>query len=238
MKKLTTAIAAIALIGTPAFAADMAVKAPPAAPGPAPISWTGCYLGIEGGGIFANETVVNTSSANFGDTVANIHPSGGLFGGTLGCNYQISYFVIGIENDISWTGLHGTGGDQPPFNTTFTHSFSTNWLDTLRGRVGVTAGSALLYATGGAAFTRVNDSASGGGQFVSARADLTGWTAGVGAEYMFAPQWSVKAEFLYVDFPRVHDAFDTASGGFFVGVNTRLTENIVRAGINYRFWGF
>jgi outer membrane immunogenic protein len=222
-----------------AFSADMArkmpVKAPP--PPPAPVlTWSGCYLGIEGGGAWAHESVIATDGS--GDTVTDIHPKGGLFGGTVGCNYQANYLVIGIENDISWTGLHGTGFDQPPFATDFSHSVSTHWLDTLRGRVGAAFGPALFYATGGAAFTRINDSATGGGQFVSANTDVTGWTVGGGIEYIFAPRWSVKAEYLYVKFPTIHDAFDTASGGFFVGVDTRLTENIVRAGINYRFWGY
>jgi len=63
MKKLSTAIAAIALIGTPAFAADMAVKAPPAAPGPAPISWTGWYGGFNFGGTWSDDPI-NASTTN------------------------------------------------------------------------------------------------------------------------------------------------------------------------------
>ena len=48
-----TAISVAALIGTPAFAADMAVKAPP--PAPAPVySWTGWYVGVNAGASFGN----------------------------------------------------------------------------------------------------------------------------------------------------------------------------------------
>jgi opacity protein-like surface antigen len=68
MKKLAIVIAAIALIGTPAFAADMArkmpVKAPPPPP-PAPVySWTGLYLGGHVGGVWANVdyTHINNST--------------------------------------------------------------------------------------------------------------------------------------------------------------------------------
>jgi hypothetical protein len=79
-----------------AFSADMArkmpVKAPP--PPPAPVlTWSGCYLGIEGGGAWAHESVIATDGS--GDTVTDIHPKGGLFGGTVGCNYQANYLVIG-----------------------------------------------------------------------------------------------------------------------------------------------
>jgi outer membrane immunogenic protein len=62
MKKLATAIAAIALLGTPAFAADMAVKAPP--PAPAPVyNWTGWYIGINVGGTWSDGGI-STSSNN------------------------------------------------------------------------------------------------------------------------------------------------------------------------------
>jgi opacity protein-like surface antigen len=54
MKRLATAIAAIALIGTPAFAVGTAVKAPP----PAPVyNWTGFYGGTQFGGGWSDETV-------------------------------------------------------------------------------------------------------------------------------------------------------------------------------------
>jgi outer membrane immunogenic protein len=49
MTKLGTAIAAIALAGTPAFAADMAVKAAPKAPIVASDPWSGFYIRRDGG---------------------------------------------------------------------------------------------------------------------------------------------------------------------------------------------
>jgi outer membrane immunogenic protein len=60
MKKLATAIAVIALIGTPAFAADIPVKAPPSPP-PAPVySWTGFYAGMNAGWSWGKQdTTVN-----------------------------------------------------------------------------------------------------------------------------------------------------------------------------------
>jgi outer membrane immunogenic protein len=235
MKKILTAsVLAIVGIGS-ASAADLPARTytkAPAMVAAAPVSWTGCYVGVEGGYGWGRESVVFTP---VGTAVTTVKPKGGLGGGTIGCNWQSSNFVIGIENDLSATGLSGSSADLPPFNTAFSHGVSTSWLDTLRGRVGLAWNSVLLYATAGAAFTNVRDSATGGGAFIAGTTNRTGWTAGVGAEYMFAPNWSAKVEYLYADFGTLHDAFDVSSAGFFVGVNTHLTENIVRAGINYHF---
>jgi outer membrane immunogenic protein len=227
----------IAGVGT-ASAADMAPRytKAPSVSAVAPIGWTGCYVGAEAGYGWGRESsIASTGTVNPGATVAAIKPDGGLAGGTIGCNWQTSNVVFGIENDISASGLSGSANALPPFNTTFPHAVSTTWLDTLRGRVGLTWDRALLYATAGVAFTNVRDAATGGGAAVSARTTRSGWTAGIGMEYLFSPQWSAKVEYLYADFGTLHEPFDVLTGGFFVGVNTHLTENIVRAGVNYHW---
>jgi outer membrane immunogenic protein len=225
----SAAVAMGALFGIgAASAADLPARTYTKAPAyVAPLSWNGCYIGAEAGYSWGRQTVTTSSD-----------PDGGLGGGTIGCNWQTSNVVLGIENDISASGFRGSAADQLPFNTAFSHSVSTTWLDTLRGRIGFTYDRALFYATAGAAFTNVKDSATGGGVTVTGSTTRTGWTAGAGVEYMFAPNWSAKLEYLYADFGRPHDSFDVPTAGFFVGVNTRLTENIVRAGVNYHFnWG-
>jgi hypothetical protein len=95
MRRLFVAgIAAAAFGGAPAFAADMAVKAPPA-PVAAPYSWTGFYLGIEGGGGFGSTSHTNAlfPVANSG---GNANLQGGLFGGTYGYNWQFGHIVTGL----------------------------------------------------------------------------------------------------------------------------------------------
>jgi outer membrane immunogenic protein len=185
--------------------------------------------------MFGTETV---RDANTGQPVTNdLKPSGGLAGGTLGCNYQINSFVVGVEDDLSWTGFSATGGDIPPFNQAFSSSVKTNWLDTLRARAGVAFGPGLYYVTGGAAFTDINDTDIGVVDTVSIKQTVTGWTVGAGAEWMIpsAPHWSVKAEYLFADFGSRTDNFSAISPHD-VDLTTHLKENIVRAGINYRFW--
>src|ERR1700682_3110202 len=124
----------------------MPVKSPYA---PA-FSWTGCYGVIEGGGIWGRTTY---SSAPGGDTQVKEHPDGGTFGGTIGCNYQTGNLVWGIENDFGWAGISATKPQVPPFATAISIRTSTDWLDTLRGRVGISADRSLWYVTGGVAFT-------------------------------------------------------------------------------------
>jgi outer membrane immunogenic protein len=104
MKRLLLAGAAIlALCGTPAFAADMAVKAPPMAPAPV-FSWTGCYFGGEMGVGWGR----SHHDFNNGAPSDNSDPRGGLIGGLAGCNYQMNNIVIGVEGDYEASDEKGS----------------------------------------------------------------------------------------------------------------------------------
>ena len=59
----------------------------------------------------------------------------------------------------------------------------------------------------------------------SATSNPFGWTAGGGIEYAFSPNWSIKAEYLYINFNN-----KTIGPATF-----NLIENVARGGINYRF---
>lgn len=138
MKRLAIAIATIAVIGTPAFAADMAVKAPAPAPAPAP-TWTGFYAGIQFGGGWSDEAVnfsPNDSAAVFllnglvepGATqpVANGFriPQSGLVGGfEAGYNWQAgSNWLLGLEADFSFSGMDGRASGTSLLAPGFTQS--------------------------------------------------------------------------------------------------------------------
>jgi outer membrane immunogenic protein len=125
-----------------------------------------------------------------------------------------------------------------------------DWLSTYRGRLGVTATpEVLLYATGGLAVGQTKIGNSFGcptcnppSGTETSSANLTsntsaGWTVGAGAEWMFAPHWSVKAEYLYVDLGS-HNSTITYTYGPNTSTLTSSvhdTDNVVRGGINYRF---
>src|SRR5690348_15853345 len=111
---ILTGVLALGAAGA-ASAADMAVKARPLPP-PVPVyNWTGCYIGIEGGGAWGRSRHTNQVGGVNTDITNDFDLSGALVGGTLGCNYQINQFVIGIEGDGSWTDKRGSARDIPPF---------------------------------------------------------------------------------------------------------------------------
>jgi outer membrane immunogenic protein len=222
-------------------AADLKVpvyKAPPASI--AAYSWTGCYLGIEGGGAWGHSDQIVNGPVGFGSTTGGgYHVSGGLVGGTAGCNYQVDRWVLGIEGDMSWAGVSGTATNIPPFVAGTVVGTRESWLGTVRGRVGFTpADRWLVYATGGlaAADVEATIATAAVGSFSDTQT-RTGWTAGLGVETAFWGRWTVKLEYLHVDFSS--QAYFTPSPAPAVGINSRgnvpFTEEIVRAGLNLHF---
>jgi opacity protein-like surface antigen len=135
------------------------VKAPVfKAPVAAPVSWTGWYVGGIAGADFGRADYIVPGFA-----AASLHPSGVLIGGTLGYNYQIDRYVIGIEADGSWTNYSGSASCAPlgtvtrnvttqPFFQTTCHD-NMSWIATVAGRVGYLFGPrTLTYLKGGVAF--------------------------------------------------------------------------------------
>src|SRR5450631_4501956 len=117
-----TMLLALAAIAThPLRAADLPArtyKAPPMM-APAPTSWSGCYVGAEGGGAWGSSRHVAAAAPFVGLPLTNnFGVSGGLVGGTIGCNAQFDSWVLGVENDISWTNVRGSAVDLAPFNPT------------------------------------------------------------------------------------------------------------------------
>jgi outer membrane immunogenic protein len=243
MKRILIAsVAAAAFGGAPAFAADMAVKAPPLPT----YSWTGCYAGVEGGGAWGRTKQVDKDAFDigthfYGATIIDTQIDGGLLGGTAGCNYQTANVVLGIEGDLSWANLKGQSNSLPPFGTTFVEGAKVSWIDTLRGRVGYATDRTLWYLTGGVAIADVratepfDPGIATPGPLPDAGKIRTGWTIGAGVEWRLPdPHWSIKAEYLYVDFGSSFYGFEPID----LDRNVSLHENIVRAGLNYKFdWG-
>jgi len=133
----------LALAGGSAVAADLA---PYYQPGPAynPIyTWTGFYVGINGGGGWGSSQW---------DAVNSFDVSGGLIGGTVGYNWQFGQVVVGAEGDIDWSGIKGTTTVLCPGGC----ETRNKWLATARGRLGYAFDRFLPYFTGGLAFGDIN----------------------------------------------------------------------------------
>jgi len=206
-----------------AVAADLSVaplyKAPPPAVAPA-YNWSGFYLGINGGGGWGH--------SNWDTSSDRIGLSGGLVGGTAGYNWQLGNAVLGIEGDIDWANLKGTNSSTlcPAGCST-----SDTWLSTVRGRAGYAFGGVLPYLTGGLALGDIRAATPG---FAGASNTSAGWTAGGGIEFGLTGNWSAKAEYLYVDLGRFNCG---VSCNGLPTDNVSMHDNVVRAGVNYRFGG-
>jgi outer membrane immunogenic protein len=209
------------------LAADLPPAAAPRQPvaykAPPPVfSWTGFYLGINGGYGFGQSNWFNTIDGPTG----HFNAGGFLLGGTLGANYQIGAFVIGLEGDGDWNDANGSTGNCLVPNCTT----RSDWLATIRGRAGYAVDRVLFYGTGGVAFGDVEAAAAG---FPFASTTQTGWTAGAGVEWAFLPNWTAKIEYLYVDLGHATCPVSSCQGSLPDSVS--FNENIVRAGINYKF---
>ncbi len=253
-------------IGGAAVAADMPLKAPIA-----PVvtyNWTGLYIGGtvgDGWGSFdpRSATVYAPNGYFRTDSVPAVNSVGvqslssnGFTGGfEAGYNLQSGRFVYGIEGDISSFHLNGNAagaGTYPccaPFGFAVSSNAGTTWLGTVRGRVGVAANNWLFFATGGAAFTNVHGNFAFTDNYppyyatelASLSTTKTGYAVGGGIEYGFWGNWSVKGEYLYVDFGTVSTSsgnFNTLLGPFPASTFTHSIDfkaNIARAALNYRF---
>jgi len=232
MKKLLLGAATLIALAAPAVAADMPARPyskAPAYSAPAVVyNWTGFYIGGHVGGAFAGENSLQSSDARF---------MGGVQGGF---DYQFSQnWVIGAEAQYSWLGGGNTNsGVLFPGGTLVTGS-ATDQLGSVTGRLGYTWGPALLYGKGGYAWRDNNNigvSIAGVPQpFATSGNRKDGYTVGAGLEYMFAPNWSAKAEYQYYNFG---NTTITAGPADVVGARFRDDEHTVKVGLNYRFgWG-
>jgi outer membrane immunogenic protein len=203
---------------------------------PLPIAvynWTGIYLGINGG--------VGTANSNWSDgpigTTGSFPTSSFLIGGAAGINYQLGEYVFGIEGDGDWTNLHGNSGSScGAISTVVTPPVSSQtqsqWLATVRGRVGYAVDRILLYCTAGAAFGNIQTGLNPPSTFDSSVE--TGWTVGAGLENAFAQNWTAKIEYLFVDLPNGSCTTIGNCGGA-AGSIVTFNENIIRAGLNFKF---
>lgn len=227
-----------------ASAADMPAKGQAAAPvTPAPVNWTGFYLGGHLGAALALTDIADPLGVPiYGD---NVRSPAFISGGQIGFNYQLGATVVGIEADAGWVDSDGT-------NTCFAVSGNTassncrirpDLFATVTGRLGYAVARSLLYIKGGAAWTRgsadmfVNQ--NNAGAFTSSNRFVTsGWTAGGGAEHALSPAWSVKLEYDYLNFGTRDVATPYAAGNpFGTAPTTTISEHAhqVKLGLNYRF---
>jgi outer membrane immunogenic protein len=217
-KILLTTTALIALGIAPAAAADLAARPYTKAPAAAIAinNWTGFYLGAMGGYAQENSSGIGTLS-------------GGFAGGTAGYNWQNGNLVFGLEVDGAWADVGATVDVIPGLASI---DYTIRAMGTVRGRIGYAFDQVLLYGTGGYAWSDNRLSATALGASISDSQFHSGWTVGAGVEVMFAPKWSVKAEYLYKSFEGQTYFAGTVPGGVPIGT---INLNSVQVGVNYHF---
>jgi outer membrane immunogenic protein len=196
--------------------------APPAFAVARVYDWTGAYVGINAGGAWGRANWVSAPDLTSGVSTM----SSGLAGGTIGYNLQTGEpYVWGVEADLGWSGLKGTAA---PLSCAPNCEIMTPWLATARLRVGYAFDGILPYVTGGVAVSRLSADIVGM-PFGTESANNLGWTAGAGVEFVISGPLRAKVEYLHVDL-----------NGFTCNVacplSLNVSENIVRAGLNYRIW--
>jgi len=229
MKKLLISAAVFVAFVGPAAAADI----PPRTYSKAPVvsapqlvyNWTGFYIGGHLGGAFADNNSLQGGNARF---------LGGVEGGF---DYQFApNWVMGVEAQYSWLNNNTTGVVFPGGALVTSRN---NEIGSATGRLGYTWGPALLYGKGGYAWRDNNNigvSVAGAAvPFATTGGQKSGYTVGGGLEYMFAPNWSAKAEYQYYNFGTT--TFSAGPPGV-AGARVRDDEHSVKVGVNYRFgWG-
>ncbi|MGG7519081.1 outer membrane protein [Allorhizobium undicola] len=212
MKKLTlaSAAAAAALWSSAALAAD-AVSEPPAPPpvatdvAPAAFSWSGGYLGLQGGYSWLN--------GDFSSGLGSHTFDGGRFGAFGGWNFDVgSNVILGLEGDVNYDWNKEGVASGVDFGSEFSGS--------ARGRVGYAMDRTLIYAAGGWTATRAGFSGT-----VDDKATLNGWTVGAGVDYAVTDKVFLRGEYRYNDYGSKNIS----------GIDTDLNQHVINVGVGMKF---
>jgi outer membrane immunogenic protein len=253
------ATTALVVLGGASYAADlpagMPFKAPIAAPG---YSWSSCYVGVHAGTgwdhtdwsdpgtsipLFSPPPV--QSIAPLGASISTNGSAGFLAGGQIGCDWQFAgNWVIGLAGDFSWASIKSQGTD--PFfagkgGNPITLQAKTDWLASATGRIGYAFDRVLVYGKGGIAFDRDRYNAINLATLAptfnpTASTTRTGWVAGVGAEWAFADNWSVFAEYDHYGFgKKTLNFIDPVNFPNTAVLTLKQDVDVVKVGLNFRF---
>jgi outer membrane immunogenic protein len=262
MKKLGLATTALFMLSAGAVsAADLAARPYTKAPAPvaAVYNWTGFYVGINGGygwndsqdvAVSGTPLITAAQPADVPFSLRGLKPEGGMIGGTVGYNWQFGRALVGIEADFDWADINDARFLDLPTAGPLVRTSARQSIDffgTVRGRLGgLLTDQFLVFVTGGLAYANVKSDANideffgVGRQFrASAEGIRYGWTVGAGAEWKFAPNWSLKGEYLYYDLGSytIRGTQTNPVDADFATYSFTTRGSVARAGINYQFGG-
>jgi outer membrane immunogenic protein len=258
------AVAALAA-AAPAFAQSSGPQAQDNTP------WHGWYAGVNLGGDWGHGSQTLSAAPGNGaivippgdiTSITNTRTAGnpaGFTGGIEGgynYKYKSSGLLLGFETDFSWFNLDqhvtntfaSTLTVNPPIvpapNVTVSQSLKSDWLWTLRPRIGWVFGDGrwMVYGTGGLALSDIKQTVNYADTFNPPHAATftksstqAGWVAGLGGGYAISNNWSIKAEWLYTDLGTFTGSAATPNGYAIITSHAKTQANIVRVGVDYRF---
>jgi outer membrane immunogenic protein len=230
---------AAANAGLTAAAPGLRDEAPPVR---SPYSWTGFYIGADGGYGWQRPTGTLTSAPDPVLTPYDYRGTGPFAGGFVGGNYQINWLVLGVETDWQWSNLTGNSQSLAELGATgalpagpFTVSTTTKDYGSIRGRLGAAFDRVLIFGTGGWAMGNPSTAFAlvGAAPFVTTGSKSNGWTVGAGVEYALTDTILARVEYRYTNLEASgfgNTLTDCASAGI------RAPINDLRAGIAYKPW--
>jgi outer membrane immunogenic protein len=252
-------------VATGASAADLPRKSvAPVLARASTFSWTGFYFGLNAGYGWTSDKTISIGPGVFSPAVGALLIINGAAPGSLpldskgfagglqvGYNYQFpnTAFVVGLEADLQYTNTRSSGFFSGPPTIFHSASTKTDFLGTVRGRLGFAiVPELLLYATGGLAYGHVRTTFGGGSvigvvspvatDFLSSNIKV-GYAIGGGVEYALTRNFTLKGEYLYYDLGKVSGQTspltNAAPPPINFSVSQKVSGHIVRAGVNYKF---
>jgi outer membrane immunogenic protein len=220
-RSILAGVSLIPLFAGAVMAADLPVKAPAAKAKLSPAyNWTGCYAGYHFGSIF--------TQSDWGALGSDDDAGALLVGGQLGCNYQVSNWVFGLQGDAAWSDATGTHSD--PSGSRLTNEWRTNSLASVTGRVGYAWDRLLSYGKVGEAWKHSKYDVG----FAATSDWNNGWTVGGGFEYAVTNNVSMFFEYNYYDFGSRTVGL-AAGPGVSETADIHDRSSVVKVGANYKF---
>ena len=243
MRRLVLALGIFGAIIAPAMAADVHPAKAPAVVA-APVNWTGFYVGINSGAGMYDASISDPDCdmcvhKKFQTAFATV-------GGQVGYNWQMRAMVLGVEGDLNWASAKASDTIELCCAAVVgTARTKFDAFASIRGRMGMAFDNALVYVTAGPAFGHFKSSTvhgipdTNGFRFSNDNGWHPGIAVGTGAEFMLASNWTLRGEYLFLQFqdvanPQFHDQANCAFGTF-CRVNYAYSAHVARLGLNYRF---
>lgn len=244
MKKFLLAAVSLISMGitVPASAADLPAKAPPPPMLPPMYSWSGFYIGGNGGWAESHNCwdFLPITGALLSDGCRD--RSGGTAGGQIGYRWQANQWIFGLEAQGNWADISSSRISliDPAFST----RTQMDGIGLFTAQLGYAWNAVLLYVKGGAAVTNTDfsiRSTIGDVELASASASRWGGTVGVGLEYGFAPNWSFGVEYDHLFMGDANSSFvNPVINPILANATSRISQDVdmVTFRLNYRFgWG-